>query len=108
LDRTRADNRLDVSCLSLFSLPEREPSSFIGFAGNRLDRQSEMRADDAVATALADPKARLMLMAGGRTLLKVNGESFDPHFRQTIWRAFPAMPHRPYCSASTPTGRCWR
>jgi len=65
---------------SLFDLPEREPSSFIGFAGNRLDRQSEKRGDDAVTLALADPKARLMFMAGGRMLLKLNGDGFDPHF----------------------------
>ncbi len=64
----------------LFDLPEREPSSFIGFAGNRLDRQSEKRNDDTIALALADPNARLMFMAGGRTLLKLNGDGFDPHF----------------------------
>ncbi|HEY5818073.1 MAG TPA: NAD(+) diphosphatase [Mesorhizobium sp.] len=66
--------------LSLFDLPQREPSSFIGFSGNRLDRQSEKRGDDAVDLALADPKARLMLISSGRLLLKLNGAGFDPHF----------------------------
>lgn len=65
----------------LFDLPEREPSSFIGFSGNRLDRQSEKRGDDALEAALAQPQAQLMLMTNGRLLMKLNGGGFDPHFR---------------------------
>ena len=64
----------------LFDAPSREPSQFVGFAGNRLDRQSENRADDCVETALADPRARLMLMREGRLYLKTDGEAFDPWY----------------------------
>ena len=32
----------------LFDAPLREPSQFVGFAGNTIDRQSENRADDSV------------------------------------------------------------
>lgn len=57
----------------LFDAPQAEPSQFVGFAGNIIDRQSENRADDAVEKALADPATRLLLMGSGRILLK-----FDP------------------------------
>ena len=39
----------------LFDAPQAEPSQFVGFAGNIIDRQSENRADDSVEKALADP-----------------------------------------------------
>ena len=64
----------------LFDAPSREPSQLVGFAGNRLDRQSENRADDCVEKALADPRARLMLMREGRLYLKTDGEAFDPWY----------------------------
>lgn len=64
----------------LFDLPEREPSAYVGFSGNRIDRQSEKRSDESAELALTDPKARLLLMASGRLLLKLNGSGFDPHF----------------------------
>ena len=64
----------------LFDAPEREPSQFVGFAGNTIDRQSEKRRDDSVATALADPTVRVMLTRGGRAYLKLNGEGFEPFF----------------------------
>lgn len=64
----------------LFDMAEREPSSLMGFAGNRLDRQSEKRTDDSVEIALADPAARVMLFANGRLILKIDGERFDGHF----------------------------
>lgn len=63
----------------LFEAPPQEPSQFVGFAGNRIDRQSENRSDDCVETALADPRARLMPMRDGRLLLKFR-ETFDPYF----------------------------
>jgi NAD+ diphosphatase len=66
---------------ALFDAPEREPSQFIGFAGNIIDRQSEKRGQDDVANALADPAARLMLMPSGRILLKHGDGIFDPEFR---------------------------
>jgi NAD+ diphosphatase len=66
---------------SLFDAPLREPSQFVGFAGNTIDRQSENRADDSVDKALADPTTRLLLMNGGRLHLKLReGGSLDPWF----------------------------
>ena len=64
----------------LFSAPEREPSQFVGFAGNRIDRQSENRTDEALEVALADPRLRIMQTRGGRLYLKLNGAGFDPYF----------------------------
>jgi NAD+ diphosphatase len=60
----------------LFDAPQAEPSQFVGFAGNIIDRQSENRRDDSVERALADPSTRLLLMGNGRILLK-----FDPEGR---------------------------
>lgn len=65
---------------SLFDAPSREPSQFVGFSGNRIDRRSEDRTDDSAAAALADPTARLMLVRGGRVYLKANGTGFDPYY----------------------------
>ena len=64
----------------LFDLAEREPSAFVGFAGNVLDRQSETRTDDCVTRALQDPHTRLMLLAGSRLLLRPTGETFSSSF----------------------------
>ncbi|WP_137929373.1 NAD(+) diphosphatase [Mesorhizobium comanense] len=64
----------------LFDAPLREPSQFVGFAGNRIDRQSENRADDSVDKALADPTTRLLLMNGGRLYLKLADGAFDPWY----------------------------
>lgn len=75
---------------ALFDAAEREPSQFVGFAGNTIERQSEKRSEEDVANALADPSARLMLMRGGRLLLKANGSGFDPDFR--VDEAAPYQP----------------
>jgi NAD+ diphosphatase len=64
----------------LFDAPLREPSQFVGFAGNRIDRQSENRTDDCVEKALADPSAKLMLVRDGRLFLKLNDANFDCRF----------------------------
>ncbi|TPI42718.1 NAD(+) diphosphatase [Mesorhizobium sp. B3-1-9] len=72
----------------LFDAPLREPSQFVGFAGNRIDRQSENRADDAVEKALADRTARLMLMHAGRLYLKLDDGKFDPWFKADESQAF--------------------
>ena len=72
----------------LFDAPLREPSQFVGFAGNRIDRQSENRADDAVEEALADRTARLMLMHAGRLYLKLDDGKFDPWFKADESQAF--------------------
>lgn len=63
-----------------FDAPEREPSQFVGFAGNIIDRQSENRSDDATEIGLADPSVRLILARGGRLYLKMRGDAFDPYF----------------------------
>src|SRR5262245_866943 len=64
----------------LFDAPLHEPSRFVGFAGNIIDRWSEKRADDSVETALADPAARLLLLRDGRICLKLNGAGFEPYY----------------------------
>ena len=63
-----------------FDGPEAEPSRFVGFAGNEIDRQGEKRADDAVSVALSDPGVRIMLMRGGRLYLRfANGAADAGH-----------------------------
>ena len=57
----------------LFDAPQAEPSKFVGFAGNIIDRQSEKRSDDSAEKALANPSTRLLLMGNGRILLWFNG-----------------------------------
>lgn len=64
----------------LFDAPLREPSQFVGFAGNMIDRQSENRSDDCVGNALAEATARLLVMRDGRLYLKFAGDVFDPYF----------------------------
>ncbi|MCO5082192.1 MAG: NAD(+) diphosphatase [Rhizobiaceae bacterium] len=64
----------------LFDAPQQEPSRFVGFGGNMIDRQAEHRSDDVTVRALAQPSARLMLMRGGRCYLKLAGETFQPYF----------------------------
>ena len=65
---------------SLFSAPEREPSRFVGFAGNRIDRQAESRTDAALDAALADPRARILQTRAGRLYLKLRDGRFDAYF----------------------------
>ena len=74
----------------LFDAPLHEPSQFVGFAGNKIDRLSEKRADDAVEKALEDPAARLLLMHGGRLYLKLNGGGFDPYYTVAAAKALGA------------------
>jgi NAD+ diphosphatase len=57
-----------------------EPSALTGFAGNRLHRWSEKRSETSVSEALADPRARLLLVGAGRAVLRPNGTSADPWF----------------------------
>lgn len=64
----------------LFDAPEREPSQFVGFAGNSIDRQAENRDDQSLGKALADPQTRLMILRDGRLHLKLAGETFDPYY----------------------------
>ncbi|EJN05313.1 NAD(+) diphosphatase [Phyllobacterium sp. YR531] len=53
----------------LFDAPAAEPSHFVGFAGNRINRHSEKRSDDVVTLALANANARMMLVGDGRVLV---------------------------------------
>lgn len=64
----------------LFQSPAHEPSRSVAFGGNVLDRQSELRSDDAAEKALAQTSARLLLMRGGRLYTKLSGEALDPFF----------------------------
>ncbi|MEO3997633.1 NAD(+) diphosphatase [Mesorhizobium sp. CAU 1732] len=64
----------------LFSAPLREPSQFVGFAGNRIDRQAENRSEDTLPAALADPRLRVLQTRGGRLYLKINGADADAYF----------------------------
>lgn len=65
---------------ALFDAPETEASRFVAFAGNTLERESEKRADDSVAVALRDPAVRLLLIGGGRLLMKASGDRLEPYF----------------------------
>ncbi len=57
----------------VFSAGE-EPSARTGFSGNRIDRQSEHRPDDAAEKALDDPAARILLARGGRLFLELGAD----------------------------------
>jgi NAD+ diphosphatase len=65
---------------ALFDAPETEASRFVAFAGNALERESEKRADDSVAAALREPSVRLLLIGGGRLLMKPACAAFEPYF----------------------------
>jgi len=78
---------------SLFDgLPAAEASAATGFAGNRIDRRSEKRGEDAIAVALAEPGARLYLFRGDRALLKA-GEPPDPLFVESEAGDLGALSH---------------
>lgn len=53
----------------LFDAPDMEPSHFVGFAGNRINRHLEKRNDDVVAAALANANARILLTGQGQVLV---------------------------------------
>lgn len=65
---------------ALFGAPRDEPSRFVGFGGNQIDRQAENRSDDDTERALSNPAARLMLVTGGRVLLRRTEAGFEPYF----------------------------
>ncbi len=66
--------------LSLFDAPAREPSQFVAFAANRIERRSEHRSDDCVVEALRDAAARLLVLRDGRLFVKQDGGACDPWF----------------------------
>ncbi|MEO4044283.1 NAD(+) diphosphatase [Hoeflea sp. CAU 1731] len=63
--------------MSLFNGNGPEPSSFVAFAGNRLERRSEHRDDGVLEEALATAGAMAFAMRSGRAYLAMNGEGFD-------------------------------
>ena len=65
---------------SLFDAPFPEPSAAMGFAGNRIWRQSEERSDDSVAIALNDPSVRTLVITNARLCMKLAAGAFDPYF----------------------------
>ncbi|MCX7306160.1 MAG: NAD(+) diphosphatase [Hyphomicrobiales bacterium] len=89
----------------LFDAPPAEPSQFVGFAGNIIDRQSEKRADDSTETALADPSARLLLMGGGRILLRLDGDGVAAgYFKRAEAAALGADMRNAVLLGSSPEG----
>jgi NAD+ diphosphatase len=64
----------------LFSAPMDEPSRLVGFSGNRIDRLSENRDEEALALALAASDARVLVSRSGRLVLKANGAGFSAWF----------------------------
>ncbi|AAN28993.1 MULTISPECIES: NAD(+) diphosphatase [Brucella] len=58
----------------LYDLPEMEPSRFVGFAGNRIERLSEKRPDDSAFTALELPETRIMILGDHKLLLDYGQE----------------------------------
>ncbi|RWX76588.1 NAD(+) diphosphatase [Neorhizobium lilium] len=60
--------------------PHPEPSLLTAFAGNRLDRQAEYRADDCVEKALAADGTHILAFTGPRLILKHDGQILDPLF----------------------------
>ena len=74
-------------------LPEREASTFNGFAGNVIDRQSEHRTAESVKAALADPNTRFYLFAGEKALFRP-GTPPNPTFRVSEALEFGADPEQ--------------
>jgi NAD+ diphosphatase len=77
--------------LPIFSLPQEEPSKLVGFAGNRIDRQSEKRSDDASLEALARTDTRLMVLEGGKLVLDYT----DPAQPQALFSLEQVMSLQP-------------
>jgi len=67
----------------LAGVPNPDPSSETGFAGNRLERRSEKRNAGSTREALNDDRAHLYLLSENRVLLKHDEEIFDPLFARS-------------------------
>ncbi|HHZ08816.1 MAG TPA: NAD(+) diphosphatase [Rhizobiales bacterium] len=87
-----------------FDAPPREPSQFVGYAGNAIDRRSEERSDDSTREALADPSTRLMLLRAGRIHLKTHADGFDPYFAVAEGAALAAKFDEAVLLGWTPAG----
>lgn len=66
----------------VFIAGHRDHSRRVAFSGNIIDRRSEKRSPDCVATALIDPAVRLLLIGDGRALVPDvdDGRIADPWF----------------------------
>jgi NAD+ diphosphatase len=62
------------------TLPHPEASSLVAFAGNKLERMSELRADDCVEKALKAEGVHLYAFARGKLVLKHEEQILDPLF----------------------------
>jgi NAD+ diphosphatase len=51
-------------------MPAAEPSTLVAFAGNRIERRSEHRSDDAIPAAFHDARARLYLFRADKVLTR--------------------------------------
>ncbi|MEM1039841.1 MAG: NAD(+) diphosphatase [Pseudomonadota bacterium] len=69
-----------------------ETSADLSFGGNRLDRLSEDRSDDAVEAALASADTRIMAFARGRVLIAFEDDA--PVGLHTLDALQPFSPHR--------------
>ncbi|HTV69886.1 MAG TPA: NAD(+) diphosphatase [Rhizobiaceae bacterium] len=91
--------------LPLFDAPPREPSQFVGFAGGQVERQSENRADDAIEKALAAPDVRVLIMRGGRLLMKLKSDgSFDQNFSRAEAEGLSAKLQHAVLLGQSPNG----
>lgn len=70
---------------SLFDNSADEPSRFVGFADNRVDRQAENRSEADLSNALAHPQLAVLILRGGRLCVKM--ESDVPQCRFTLGEA---------------------
>jgi NAD+ diphosphatase len=58
-------------------MPPAEPSTLVGFAGNRIERRSEHRTADAIPAALGDASARLYLFRADKVLTRGDDPLFS-------------------------------
>ena len=56
--------------IDLDGMPDREPSSLVGFSGNNLVRDAENRDGESLAKALAHPDVKFHLYCGPRALVR--------------------------------------
>lgn len=59
----------------LYDLPEIEPSRHVGFAGNRIERFSENRQNDAALAALKLQETRILVLGSNRLILDYSDET---------------------------------
>lgn len=65
---------------SLFDAPFPEHSAKSAFSGNQLERRSENRSSTCVQDAMADPNARLFIIAFGKMILRECDDALDGIF----------------------------